>query len=151
MDARCSQNQADIENSYLANVTGLNINRHRYLLAANKSDLLAEIPIDCGISYVSAKTGYGLEKLRSTLLEKAGINPAGEEDAFFAHSRHLQALQITQQHVTVAAKHVKSAFAEVDICAEEMRLAQTAIEQISGATCADDLLGEIFSRFCIGK
>jgi tRNA modification GTPase len=95
---------------------------------------------------VSAKTGAGIERLRAWLLETAGWKPHGE-GLFMARERHLVALQAAQQCV-LAATNQSQAF---ELMAEELRRAQVALAGITGEVTADDLLGEIFSRFCIGK
>jgi tRNA modification GTPase len=95
---------------------------------------------------VSAKTGEGMATLRGWLLEAAGWKPHGE-GLFMARARHLQALD-------AAAAHLRSAQGQAqafELLAEELRLAQQALSRITGEFGADDLLGEIFSRFCIGK
>jgi tRNA modification GTPase len=96
--------------------------------------------------WVSAKTGAGLAELRQALLEAAGWNASGE-DVFLARERHLRALQRAREHLQAAAREL----ARWEIFAEELRLAQGALGEITGAVSADDLLGEIFARFCIGK
>ncbi len=95
---------------------------------------------------VSAKTGAGLEALKRLLLEQAGWqNPS--EPPFMARERHVDALRGTRQHLTDALSHLES----VELLAEDLRLAQNALATITGEFCSDDLLGQIFSRFCIGK
>jgi tRNA modification GTPase len=95
---------------------------------------------------VSAKTGEGLEKLRETLLKAVGWHDQ-EGGSFMARERHLQALMLAQTHLNQAHAMLISA----ELFAEELRLAQHALSGITGKFTADDLLGEIFSRFCIGK
>ncbi len=120
----------------------------KHLTVINKIDLVAgALPgaRDDGI-YVSAKTGTGLEALRAALLEAAGWNSRGES-VFLARERHLQALNQAHAHLDAAAAQ----HAQWEFFAEELRLAQEALGSITGRVSADDLLGEIFSRFCIGK
>jgi tRNA modification GTPase len=117
----------------------------------NKIDLSGISPgrIDLGaetILAVSARTGQGIDVLRSWLLDVAGWRPHGE-GLFLARERHLVAIQAAQQHL-VAGTLQGQAF---ELTAEELRLAQSALGAITGEVSADDLLGEIFSRFCIGK
>ena len=88
--------------------------------------------------------------MRATLLRVAGFHP-GAEDVFTARERHLQALRATRAHVEAAAAHAAQADQALDLFAEELRLAQEALGAITGEFTSDDLLGEIFSRFCIGK
>jgi tRNA modification GTPase len=112
----------------------------------NKIDLVPGFVAPQGAVAVSALTGAGLEALRAALLVAAGWSAAGES-VFLARERHLRALQL-------AASHLESAAAESrrwEIFAEELRLAQEALAAITGEFTADDLLGEIFNRFCIGK
>jgi tRNA modification GTPase len=95
---------------------------------------------------VSAKTGEGMDGLRSWLLATAGWKPHGE-GIFMARQRHLRALEAAREHLVTAGVN-EQAF---DLQAEELRLAHRELGRITGAVSADDLLGEIFSRFCIGK
>jgi tRNA modification GTPase len=96
--------------------------------------------------HVSARTGAGLAELRAAVLEAAGWTSRGET-VFLARERHLRALGIARTHLEAAA----SQLARWELFAEELRLAQEALGEITGRVSADDLLGEIFSRFCIGK
>ena len=99
---------------------------------------------------LSAKTGEGIAALRGKLLELAGWH-AQPEGLFIARTRHVQALRRTGEHVAQAQALVANADAALDLLAEELRLAHNALGEITGAFTPDDLLGEIFSRFCIGK
>jgi tRNA modification GTPase len=99
---------------------------------------------------LSARTGAGLEALRDRLLERAG-GIASPEGLFIARTRHVQALREAGEHLASAGEHAAQADAALDLFAEELRLAHLALQRITGAFSADDLLGEIFSRFCIGK
>jgi tRNA modification GTPase len=114
----------------------------------NKIDLVpGEEPRRNGATvHVSAKTGAGLELLRSAILEAAGWQASGET-VFLARERHLRALASARAHLEAAAARG----AEWELFAEELRLAQEALGEITGRISADDLLGEIFARFCIGK
>lgn len=96
--------------------------------------------------WLSAKTGEGVEMLERELLRVAGWQ-AGAEDVFLARERHLGALERALAHMLAA----QSRLAHLELCAEELRLSQEALGGITGAFTPDDLLGEIFSRFCIGK
>ena len=95
---------------------------------------------------VSAKTGAGLQELRNAIVEAGGWHPSGES-VFLARERHLRALGRAKVHLEAATGRR----AQWELFAEELRLAQEALGEIVGRTSADDLLGEIFSRFCIGK
>ena len=99
---------------------------------------------------VSARTGEGLQALRQALLERAGWQ-ASPEGVFIARTRHVMALQRTAEHLARAGALAAAAAAALDLLAEELRLAHNALGEITGAFSADDLLGEIFGRFCIGK
>jgi tRNA modification GTPase len=113
----------------------------------NKIDATNELPRVTGDEvWLSAKTGAGVALLREKLLAAAGWQAAGE-GAFMARARHLDALGRAAQHVAMA----RGAAAQLELFAEELRLAQAALAEITGEFTADDLLGEIFSKFCIGK
>ncbi|MEO6033561.1 MAG: tRNA modification GTPase, partial [Burkholderiaceae bacterium] len=99
---------------------------------------------------LSALTGAGIEALRQRLLALAGWH-AQPEGLFIARTRHVQALRRTREHLALANAHAARADAALDLLAEELRLAHEALGEITGAFTPDDLLGEIFSRFCIGK
>ena len=96
--------------------------------------------------YLSAKTGLGLDILQTHLLKLAGYQTVGE-GVYMARSRHLDALSKVALHLISAANTIKSA----ELMAEELRLAQLSLSSITGEFTPDDLLGEIFSKFCIGK
>lgn len=122
----------------------------------NKIDLLDERSLakvgksGSGV-YVSAMTGAGIETLRQRLLEMAGWQPRSMgEGVFMARQRHLQALTTAREYLENAAELDRGAF-QPELLAEELRLAQRALSSITGEFGSDDLLGEIFSRFCIGK
>ncbi len=117
----------------------------------NKVDLLGEVDVSRGTTeirslQVSALTGIGVDALREWLLATAGWMPGGES-VFLARERHLRALAEATAHVNVASVLNQ----QYELFAEELRLAQGALASITGEFTADDLLGEIFSRFCIGK
>jgi tRNA modification GTPase len=118
---------------------------------ANKVDLTGESPgaqkVDGHeVLRVSAKSGAGIDALRGWLLEVAGWKPHGE-GLFMARERHLTALQEAGEHLLLAASPQQP----FELIAENLRLAQNCLARITGEVSADDLLGEIFSRFCIGK
>jgi tRNA modification GTPase len=98
------------------------------------------------IIHLSAKTGAGLEILKKNLLDKVGAR-LSEEAPFMARERHLDALDRAALHVGAALSNITT----IEFCAEELRAAQGAISEITGEFVADDLLGEIFSSFCVGK
>ena len=125
--------------------------RAKNIFIFNKIDLSGEPPsvrergnqVDVR---VSARSGAGLEMLRTAILHAVGWRPA-EEAQFMARERHLHALQQADAALERAAAQTKA----IELFAEELRLAQQALGEITGQVSADDLLGEIFSRFCIGK
>ncbi|MBN9366234.1 MAG: tRNA uridine-5-carboxymethylaminomethyl(34) synthesis GTPase MnmE [Comamonadaceae bacterium] len=103
-----------------------------------------------GAVRLSARTGAGLDTLRRLLLEAAGWQPAAE-GLYIARARHTEALRAVDAHLMEAAAQLQSSGPALDLLAEELRLAQNALGAITGEFGADDLLGVIFSSFCIGK
>jgi tRNA modification GTPase len=99
---------------------------------------------------LSAKTGQGLDELRAKLLQIVGFE-TNQTDTFIARERHLTALRAADEHLQLAYVHALTQAQALDLFAEELRLAQEALNQITGQFTADDLLGVIFSSFCIGK
>jgi tRNA modification GTPase len=117
----------------------------------NKADLVkGALRLPAGALAISALTGQGMDDLRSALLRLAG-GDAEPENEFIARERHLQALKRSAVHLQGAADHAAQGAQALELFAEELRLAQESLGEITGAFSADDLLGEIFSRFCIGK
>jgi len=113
----------------------------------NKIDLCGKPATSSdGEVWISAKTGAGIELLRQALLAAAGWQQSGES-VFLARERHLRALERAERHLDAALGEA----ARWELFAEELRLAQEALGEITGEFTADDLLGEIFRRFCIGK
>lgn len=122
----------------------------RLLHVFNKSDAAASPNVGSDGLVLSAKTGAGIAALRAKLLELAGWH-AQPDGVFIARARHVDALRRTRDHLARAQAHAAQADAALDLFAEELRLAHDALGEITGAFTSDDLLGEIFSRFCIGK
>ena len=120
----------------------------------NKADL-AQIAAPLEGLLISAKTGQGIDKLRKKLLEVAGWQSSSGEGSYIARQRHVQAVAAVQAHLTNASEHLDASLIHnaggLDLLAEELRLAQNALSEITGSFSSDDLLGEIFSKFCIGK
>ena len=117
----------------------------------NKIDLQQRLPEvdrtgDARIVWLSARTGAGVDLLRQAVLEAVGWQTHGE-GLFMARERHVQALRQADTHLEHADQHRS----QHDLFAEDLRQAQKAMEAITGEYSSDDLLGEIFSRFCIGK
>ncbi|MES2153334.1 MAG: tRNA uridine-5-carboxymethylaminomethyl(34) synthesis GTPase MnmE [Pseudomonadota bacterium] len=100
--------------------------------------------------YLSAHEHIGIDLLRAELLRIAGWQQTGES-LYLARERHLIALRSARGHMEMAAAHAAQNDQSLDLFAEELRLAQTQLSSITGAFSSDDLLGVIFSRFCIGK
>lgn len=120
----------------------------------NKIDLLTRLPAiestTNGIAiYVSIKTGAGLELLTTHLKQSVGFN-ASVENVFIARRRHLEALNAGHEFVEQALSQLQNALAG-ELVAEDLRQAQHCLSEITGEFTSDDLLGEIFSNFCIGK
>ncbi|MES2187206.1 MAG: tRNA uridine-5-carboxymethylaminomethyl(34) synthesis GTPase MnmE [Pseudomonadota bacterium] len=121
----------------------------------NKHDALplgAPLPAHAGEAGItlSARTGEGLDRLRKRLLDIAGWQSA-PEGLYLARERHLEALRAVDGHLVEAVAHLAARAGALDLLAEELRLAQNALNRITGEFGSDDLLGVIFSRFCIGK
>jgi tRNA modification GTPase len=102
--------------------------------------------------WLSAKTGAGIGLLRDAILAAIGVQQDMDmEGSFLARERHLRALQTAEAQLAVAAAHLGATTPPLELFAEELRAAQEALSTITGEFTADDLLGAIFSRFCIGK
>ena len=133
----------------------------------NKADALTKIAATANTQYVaqqttgqndgvreihiSAKTGFGLDTLRQKLLRIAGWQGGASEGLYMARARHVQALEEVHAHFAIAEAHLAQKAPALDVLAEELRLAQNALNAITGEFSSDDLLGVIFSSFCIGK
>ena len=116
----------------------------------NKIDLVAKkAGVVDGEVYLSAQTGEGIDALRQCIRELAGYDNQGE-GAFTARRRHVRALRRAREHFNTGRRALEELKAG-EILAEELRLSQQALGEITGAFSADDLLGKIFSEFCIGK
>jgi tRNA modification GTPase len=129
---------ADMNEALPANISRIDI--------YNKVDLHPRFRAPARGLAVSAKTGQGLRELRAAILHCVGWSSTGES-VFLARERHLRALRLAQEHLARAAQE----YSRWELFAEELRLAHNALASITGEFTGDDLLGEIFSRFCIGK
>jgi len=125
----------------------------------NKIDLSGHNPSidrmpDATHIYLSAAELAGMDLLRQELLRLIGWQQTGES-LYLARERHLLALKAAHNHLEVAAQHAahdsEATHPALDLFAEELRLAQDRLSSITGEFTSDDLLGVIFSRFCIGK
>ncbi|MDQ3188050.1 MAG: tRNA uridine-5-carboxymethylaminomethyl(34) synthesis GTPase MnmE [Pseudomonadota bacterium] len=147
------QTQTDNDSAVLRNVQQRLPRAVPLLTVHNKIDL---VPTAARVLndhvYLSAQTGAGLDLLRNELKRVAGWEQqTSGEPLILARERHLQALSIAREHLALAADHIAQRDSALDLLAEELRLAGGAIGAITGQVTADDLLGVIFSRFCIGK
>ena len=119
----------------------------------NKSDLLSKPPVDqdkAQTLFISAKTGAGVEVLKQKILEAVGWG-GSQEGAIVARRRHLDCLDRAATHLDKSQQFAADGNISLDLFAEELRLAQDQLGQITGKLLPDDLLGKIFSQFCIGK
>ena len=123
------------------------------LTVVNKIDLIGDAPaVEGDTIRLSALDGRGIDLLREQLYQLAGWDrTTSGENVYLARDRHLQALTQARVHLDAAAAHAARRDAVLDLFAEELRLAQNQLGSITGEFSADDLLGVIFSRFCIGK
>ena len=124
----------------------------RILWLHNKADLLPSDALPEARRdhlWLSARSGAGLDELRRRLREAAGFGAAAD-GAFSARARHVEALHRVGAHLVAAAHRLRAERAG-ELAAEELRLAQAALGEITGVIDSDDLLGAIFSSFCIGK
>jgi len=120
----------------------------------NKLDLLANSPISDQTEkqslFISAKTGQGIEILKQKILELAGWG-GSQEGVIVARRRHLDCLDRAATHLEQSQQFAANGNISLELFAEELRLAQDQLGQITGKLLPDDLLGKIFSQFCIGK
>jgi tRNA modification GTPase len=116
----------------------------------NKADAVTDTATNLPGLCLSAKTGDGLDQLRHRLLHTVGWD-AVPEGVFIARERHIQALRRVQSHLESADQHLGARDQALDLLAEDLRMGQNDLNQITGAFTSDDLLGVIFSSFCIGK
>ena len=123
--------------------------RNRELIVYNKVDLIDECQDFDNFLCVSVKTGQGLDILQGRLIKKLGLVNSGDS-IFSARRRHITAIESTRAHILRATNLIENK-SQSDMFAEELRLAQVALDSITGAFSTDDLLGEIFNNFCIGK
>lgn len=115
----------------------------------NKVDALGSKPAAAG-NVVSAATGEGLEDLRRDILAGLGAQPSAE-GLYIARTRHVHALRRSLEHLERACTHMTAPIPALELLAEELRLAHNVLGEITGTFTSDELLGQIFGRFCIGK
>ncbi len=116
------------------------------IVVANKADLAPGVPVPGTELSIAARERVGLSELKGRILAALGWVPP-EAGVFAARARHMDALGRTARHLDEAARQST----HLELFAEELRLAQDALGEVTGTFTADDLLGEIFGRFCIGK
>ena len=119
----------------------------------NKSDLLGSPILNQAENQpllISAKTGDGIEALKQKILESVGWG-GSQEGAIVARRRHLDCLDRAAIHLDKSEQFAADGNISLELFAEELRLAQDQLGQITGKLLPDDLLGKIFSQFCIGK
>lgn len=121
----------------------------RQINVLNKIDLLDSTVTAPGMIRMSAKTGEGLDQLKAALKEKLGYS-GNTESGFTARTRHVTALKIALAALRAGESALRDDQAG-ELLAEELKVAHAALSEITGEFTSDDLLGEIFSRFCIGK
>jgi len=122
--------------------------RNKIDLAGNKNELLEKNKYSTEV-FLSAKTGEGVDALIQQLKTIMGLSETSE-DSYMARTRHLNALLRTQEFLTKAVQSAEDKIS-LELLAEDLRMAQESLGTITGSFVADDLLGEIFSSFCIGK
>ena len=125
------------------------VSQERIVQVFNKADA-ASMDVPEGALTLSAKSGQGLNELRQRLLQQVGWQ-ATPEGLFIARERHVQALRRTRDHLDLALAVATQNPPALDLFAEELRLSHDALGEITGTFSADEMLGEIFSKFCIGK
>ena len=118
----------------------------------NKSDLLSKSPSTAKneVLLISAKTGQGIDALKKKILEMVGWN-GPQEGPIVARRRHLDCLERAAEHIARSEQFASNGNKSLELFAEELFLAQNHLGQITGKLLPDDLLGKIFSQFCIGK
>ena len=152
-----SQAQSFEEGLLAAQVTKRASKKAHIINVFNKLDLLATEnhsahPLhDESAIYISVKTGAGMDRLRKKILEGAGWNSNEAAGIFTARERHLSAIALAKECLLRAQAHGTNGNLALDLFAEELRYAQDALGQITGKLLPDELLGKIFSEFCIGK
>jgi len=128
--------------------------QQRCLQVWNKADLISQTPAADkanGEIWISAQTGAGLEALKQEILATVGRQASADQGEYSGRERHLRAMKAFQARLSIAQGGLLEKPLKLELVAEELRLAQQEMATITGGITADDLLGEIFSRFCIGK
>jgi tRNA modification GTPase len=123
-----------------------------FLRLVNKADLLGthNRTTEPETLFISAKTGAGIPELKKAILTRVGWR-AGQEDLLISRQRHIDCLQHAKEALNKASIYALQGNRALELFAEELRLAQEHLGHITGRLLPDDLLGKIFSQFCIGK
>ncbi len=152
----CSYNSSgsgfsDTDKALLAKVKEVLPSGVPLITVFNKIDKLSQTPLQLSDSQlaISVKNAIGLDQLKQSLLNAVGYRDIDSEDVFIARTRHLDAVRRSQAHVDTALVFISAS--QLELLAEELRLAHENLCTITGEFSSDDLLGEIFSSFCIGK
>jgi tRNA modification GTPase len=136
---------------HLATQINAKLSPHTQLLHVhNKLDAVSRAPIAADGPAISAATGQGLEGLRRAILDGTGAPPSSE-GVYIARTRHVHVLLRSQDHIQRARNQLAAPPPALELVAEELRLAHNVLGEITGTFTPDDLLGQIFTRFCIGK
>jgi tRNA modification GTPase len=151
LDASAQQNVSPVDQELLATIKEKISPTVPVQIIWNKIDRAEIKPMTLeGELLVSAKTGEGLDLLKANLLRVAGWQPEAE-GGILARKRHLEALAEAECFIQNALAQLNNGASFIELAAEDMRLAQDALSKITGEFLPDDLLGKIFSTFCIGK
>ena len=151
LDASQQQNVSDVDQELLTRIKKELAPSVPVQIIWNKIDQSKTKPIVLKNELlVSAKTGEGLDSLKAELLKVAGWQPEAE-GGILARKRHLEALSEAEDFIEKSLEQLKNGSSFIELAAEDMRLAQDALSKITGEFLPDDLLGKIFSTFCIGK
>lgn len=143
-------NQDDQASSeLLAKIQSKSQNQVPMIQIWNKADQAPSFSMSDAV-VVSAKNGAGLDQLKTSILSAIGWS-AEKEDTVFARQRHIDALSRASDHIILAGEHLKQGNQSLELAAEELRLTQESLGEITGKLLPDELLGKIFSSFCIGK
>lgn len=145
-------NYVNAQNELIIEIQNQKNEKTPLIIINNKTDVINEELKSSMVELnISAKTGEGLEQLKKLILTKAGWLTGSNEGIVTARTRHINALQLVKKHINEAQLCTAKQHIPIDLMAEECRLALNELSKLTGDFNSDDLLGEIFSRFCIGK
>lgn len=148
-----ARSQSNVGDGLRANILRAIPPKCPVLEVGNKSDLLGfglEKQANKEMVFISAKTGVGIDALKAKILEMVGWG-GSQEGVILARRRHLECLERAAEHLQRSGEFAANGNISLELFAEELRLAQDELGKITGKLLADDLLGKIFSQFCIGK